>query len=75
MAKRALEDDGGHIHGNFHNYYTFRPPSDRLEMFPDGYLAGLVRQSQLAAGLIRDGEEPLPPAILDIGCNEGKRTS
>ena len=72
MAKRALEEDGGHIHGNFHNYYTFRPPSDRLDMFPEGFFATLVRQSQLAAGLIREGEELLAPCILDIGCGEGK---
>jgi 2-polyprenyl-3-methyl-5-hydroxy-6-metoxy-1,4-benzoquinol methylase len=51
----------GHTHGNFHNYYSFHPPTERTSMFPSGWF----REHYDALGRLDQF------AILDVGCNEG----
>jgi len=30
-------DEGGHIHGNFPNYYSFHPVNERVNLIPVGF--------------------------------------
>jgi SAM-dependent methyltransferase len=53
--------DGGHIHGNFPNYYTFHPLEERMERIPSTVLTGAFGHCSSAH----------LPCILDVGCNEG----
>jgi len=53
--------DGGHIKGNFHNYYTFHPVSQRTALIPREFFLEMWNYQ----GRPRDF------FMLDIGCNEG----
>jgi len=54
----------GHVFGNFHQYYSFHPPTARTALFPPS-LFRLLWES--------DGR-PSTYRILDVGCNEGDLT-
>ena len=66
------EADRGHRFGNFHNYYTFHPTSDRIQpLFTDLYptLPGLLvnpkKESDKSKSCV---------TYCDLGCNEGTLT-
>ncbi len=52
----------GHIHGNFHDYYSFHPATERLRLLPTNAFTAMW-QSQGSPSIFN---------ILDIGCNEGQ---
>jgi hypothetical protein len=39
-----VSEDGGHRHGNFHNYYSFNPPVNRLKVLQDTGILDYVVQ-------------------------------
>jgi len=51
------------INGNFHNYYQFNKPKDRLDLL-ENYIDKIKNNSK----------EQKPFLILDVGCNEGDLT-
>jgi hypothetical protein len=51
----------GHVFGNFNNYYSFHPPSDRTNLFPKGFFKRIWESANRPRALY----------LLDIGCNEG----
>lgn len=68
--------DMGHRIGNFHNYYTFHPPSARLQHM--GPILDYVRDTsprKRQRGM-EDEERALPTPFryCDLGCNEGDLT-
>ncbi len=68
VISRKLADEG-HRYGNFHNYYTFHPVSNRTEHI--GEMLNFVAKQWNAL-------QPAPHKALfrytDIGCNEGDLT-
>jgi SAM-dependent methyltransferase len=63
------EADKGHRYGNFHNYYHFHPPQERLD---------IISKNKGILDRIADRWKHLdnPPifTLLDIGCNQGDLT-
>ena len=82
-AKSQLLDaiDRGHRLGNFHNYYCFHPPSDRIiplfhecyPHLPDLILKHRVGDNDNKLNLMTEGEEEgdVSVSYCDLGCNEG----
>jgi SAM-dependent methyltransferase len=65
--------DKGHRYGNFHSYYTFHPPVDRISLLTrkGGFLEYIAKTwnpndpSNASAGTF---------SYVDVGCNEGDLT-
>lgn len=59
----TYQADQGHRYGNFHNYYSFNPPSNRLVVIQDHlkYIAQHNRSNNQFT-------------FCDVGCNEGDLT-
>lgn len=55
-----MDDDEGHVNGNFHKYYHFNPEQERLKFFTPQFLQSL--STSFSSSSI---------AVCDIGCNEG----
>jgi len=51
----------GHLCGNFHNYYNFHAPEQRMSLIPASYFIDLWKMLG----------SPTRMLLLDIGCNEG----
>jgi SAM-dependent methyltransferase len=69
--------DLGHRLGNFHNYYHFHPPSNRLEHMEGilSHLKGTTSRKRLRVSNDEDGPSSvLPFRYCDLGCNEGDLT-
>jgi hypothetical protein len=68
--------DKGHRVGNFHNYYEFNPPGNRLDALQQSGLLEYIQSAlcpKKAAGnvtLVSDNSV----AYCDLGCNEGDLT-
>ena len=59
--ERQLNGDGGHLLGNFKNYYSFHPVAHRLKLFPQNFFTDLHESQGFPKELF----------LLDVGCNEG----
>jgi len=88
-SQKAIEEskfDKGHRVGNFHNYYEFNPPDNRLIVLKQSrilsYLRSFVfdaekidqhRSKRLKTDQTRDSEDEHEQvyAYCDVGCNEG----
>ena len=75
-ALKASAQEKGHRIGNFHNYYSFHPPSNRLQHM--GAILDYLRDTSSRKRQRADGESsttsPLPFLYCDLGCNEGDLT-
>ena len=58
---QQLHEDGGHLLGNFKNYYAFHPVEQRLKLFPQNFFVNLHESLGFPRELF----------LLDVGCNEG----
>lgn len=68
--------DKGHRIGNFHNYYEFNPPNNRLDILRR---SGLLEYMQSALFSINTSSHSIVAtdnavAFCDLGCNEGDLT-
>jgi Bicoid-interacting protein 3 (Bin3) len=69
-------DDLGHRHGNFHNYYKFHPPSDRMScmtLILDYIRDTCSRKLVCLDTKCRDSKTSVFH-FCDLGCNEGDLT-
>lgn len=76
-ALKASAQDMGHRIGNFHNYYSFHPPSNRLQHM--GEILQYLRDTsshKRRRGIDIDGQSLHLSAFqyCDLGCNEGDLT-
>ncbi|KAI2489494.1 Bicoid-interacting protein 3 (Bin3) [Fragilaria crotonensis] len=74
-ALQESAQDMGHRIGNFHNYYSFHPPSIRLQHM--GAILDYVRDTSSRKRKRGEREErtsPEPFRYCDLGCNEGDLT-
>ena len=62
----ALDDAGGHRHGNFPAYYSFNPVEKRVALLPEELGA--------AIGQVAEGAEGRRVRMLDMGSNAGDLT-
>jgi 2-polyprenyl-3-methyl-5-hydroxy-6-metoxy-1,4-benzoquinol methylase len=73
---KVSADDMGHRIGNFHNYYSFHPPSNRLQHM--GEILQYLRDTSSSKRRRGSGDERalhlLPFQYCDLGCNEGDLT-
>jgi len=58
--RNSLDDTGGHVLGNFPNYYSFNPSSERISVLEPSFWRRIA--------------PPGPLSFLDIGCNSGDLT-
>jgi 2-polyprenyl-3-methyl-5-hydroxy-6-metoxy-1,4-benzoquinol methylase len=76
-ALKASAQDMGHRIGNFHNYYSFHPPSNRLQHMGE-ILQYLRDTSSHKRRCSSDGDERALQSsafqYCDLGCNEGDLT-
>ena len=61
MDDQQQQEDGGHLLGNFKNYYAFHPVEQRLNLFPQNFFVNLHESLGYPKQLF----------LLDVGCNEG----
>jgi len=71
-AKEGYMADGGHIYGNFHDYYEFNPENERLRFLTHELRAALRNEYFYSKTSLPDQPSNVPVTILDVGCNEGK---
>ena len=83
LQLRPQSNDRGHRYGNFSNYYSFNPPSNRMATIRDilRYVVEtyLHRNGDNTAAASRDGKEEEHAkedifSYCDVGCNEGDLT-
>ena len=73
-SSKNHDDDDGHRYGNFHNYYTFHPVSNRTEYLKEmlTFIANQWNAVMLACDMLACDKELF--RYTDIGCNEGDLT-
>ena len=64
-SRSARLPDQGHRYGNFSNYYSFNPPSNRMKL-----MEGILKH--ITASLTTSKETTF--SYCDVGCNEGDLT-
>ena len=72
-AVELSAQDQGHRRGNFHNYYTFHPPSHRLDKM-QSLLDHIVSSRAPKRLCTEDRIHSLTFNYCDLGCNEGDLT-
>lgn len=72
-AVELSAQDQGHRRGNFHNYYTFHPPSHRLDKM-QSLLDHIVLSRTPKRRCTDDRIQTLIFRYCDLGCNEGDLT-
>lgn len=66
------EADKGHRYGNFHNYYNFHSPSERIEWLERN--GAFLKIAEKWKQGIKQNQSIQPLTYVDIGCNEGNLT-
>jgi hypothetical protein len=73
IALNMSVEDQGHRLGNFHNYYTFHPPSNRLDKM-QSLIEHITTSSRTSHKRQCTADRKQTFHYCDLGCNEGDLT-